>query len=76
MHPATGVSLSQLVTTILHSRAGSRIIAAPAINCINYSPLQEHCFEEHNWQQLAEQFHLTTRTAFRHIKRGHGLNAG
>lgn len=35
--------------------------------------LQEHCFEEHNWQQLAEQFHLTTRTAFRHIKEATGL---
>ncbi|HDS7135444.1 helix-turn-helix domain-containing protein [Klebsiella sp. CN_Kp104] len=35
--------------------------------------LQEHCFEEHNWPQLAEQFHLTARTAFRHIKEATGL---
>ncbi|EMY7924537.1 MULTISPECIES: helix-turn-helix domain-containing protein [Klebsiella] len=35
--------------------------------------LQEHCFEEHNWPQLAEQFHLTSRTAFRHIKEATGL---
>jgi AraC family L-rhamnose operon regulatory protein RhaS len=27
--------------------------------------LQKHCFEDYNWQLLAETFHLTTRTAFR-----------
>lgn len=35
--------------------------------------LQEHCFEDHNWQQLAEKFHLTSRTAFRHIKEATGM---
>ena len=58
-------------------------IFSPALRAADNTPLreshklltwlQEHCFEEHNWQQLAEQFHLTTRTAFRHIKEATGL---
>ncbi len=35
--------------------------------------LQENCFEEYDWNDLAKQFHLTPRTAFRHIKAATGM---
>ncbi|BCG10169.1 AraC family transcriptional regulator [Buttiauxella agrestis] len=37
------------------------------------SYLQENCFNEIDWQQLANQFHLTQRTTSRHIKEVTGL---
>lgn len=35
--------------------------------------LQENCFEQYDWNELAIQFHLTPRTMFRHIKEATGL---
>lgn len=35
--------------------------------------LQENCFQEYDWNALAKQFHLTPRTAFRHIKAATGM---
>lgn len=37
------------------------------------SHLQENCFNEIDWQHLANQFHLTQRTTSRHIKEVTGL---
>lgn len=58
----------QLVTTILTAESEAEYSSTRYKLHKLLTWLQEHCFEEHNWQQLAEQFHLTTRTAFRHIK--------
>lgn len=35
--------------------------------------LQENCFDEYDWKLIAQQFHLTSRTMFRHIKDATGL---
>lgn len=35
--------------------------------------LQENCFDEYDWKLIAQQFHLTSRTMFRHIKDSTGL---
>ncbi|WP_294612148.1 helix-turn-helix domain-containing protein [uncultured Gilliamella sp.] len=35
--------------------------------------LQENCFEEYDWNNIAQRFHLTLRTMFRHIKEATGL---
>ena len=35
--------------------------------------LQENCFDEYDWHNIAQRFHLTTRTMFRHIKQATGL---
>lgn len=37
------------------------------------SHVQEHCFEEIAWEQVADQFHLTPRTLYRQIKETTGL---
>jgi AraC family L-rhamnose operon regulatory protein RhaS len=66
-------SLFQLVTTILTAESEAEYSSTRYKLHKLLTWLQEHCFEEHNWQQLAEQFHLTTRTAFRHIKEATGL---
>ncbi|HFT7866345.1 TPA: helix-turn-helix domain-containing protein [Klebsiella pneumoniae] len=63
----------QLVTTILTAESEAEYSSTRYKLHKLLTWLQEHCFEEHNWQQLAEQFHLTTRTAFRHIKEATGL---
>ncbi|MCH9420271.1 helix-turn-helix domain-containing protein [Klebsiella quasipneumoniae] len=63
----------QLVTTILHAETEAEYSTTKYKLHKLLTWLQEHCFEEHNWQQLAEKFHLTTRTAFRHIKEATGL---
>jgi len=63
----------QLVTTILHAETEAEYSTTKYKLHKLLTWLQEHCFEEHNWPQLAEKFHLTTRTAFRHIKEATGL---
>lgn len=63
----------QLVTTILTAESEAEYSSTRYKLHKLLTWLQEHCFEDHNWQQLAEQFHLTTRTAFRHIKEATGL---
>ena len=63
----------QLVTTILTAESEAEYSSTRYKLHKLLTWLQEHCFEEHNWQQLAEQFHLTTRTAFRHTKEATGL---
>ncbi|AHG20166.1 AraC family transcriptional regulator [Chania multitudinisentens RB-25] len=35
--------------------------------------LQENCFQQHDWDKLAQHFHLTPRTMFRHIKEATGI---
>lgn len=35
--------------------------------------LQENCFDEYDWHTIAQHFHLTLRTMFRHIKQATGL---
>lgn len=35
--------------------------------------LQENCFDEYDWNEIAQHFHLTLRTMFRHIKQTTGL---
>lgn len=35
--------------------------------------LQENCFDEYDWNSIAQDFHLTSRTMFRHIKEATGL---
>lgn len=63
----------QLVTTLLHAESEAEYSNTKYKMHKLLTWLQEHCFEEHNWQQLAEKFHLTSRTAFRHIKEATGL---
>lgn len=63
----------QLVTTLLHAQTQAEYSSTKYKLHKLLTWLQEHCFEEHNWQQLAESFHLTSRTAFRHIKEATGL---
>lgn len=35
--------------------------------------LQENCFDQYDWHDIAQRFHLTLRTMFRHIKQATGL---
>ena len=35
--------------------------------------LQENCFDEYDWHTIAQHFHLTLTTMFRHIKQAIGL---
>lgn len=63
----------QLVTMLLHAETEAEYSSTKYKLHKLLTWLQEHCFEDHNWQQLAESFHLTTRTAFRHIKEATGL---
>ena len=35
--------------------------------------LQENCFDEYDWHTIAQHFHLTLTTMFRHIKQATGL---
>lgn len=62
-----------LLTTILHAESEAEYSNTKYKLHRLLTWLQEHCFEDHNWQQLAEKFHLTSRTAFRHIKEATGL---
>lgn len=63
----------QLLTTILHAQSEAEYSNTKykLHKLLHY--LQENCFQEHDWTLLAEQFHLTSRTAFRHIKEATGL---
>lgn len=63
----------QLVTTLQYAQTQAEYSSTKYKLHKLLTWLQEHCFEDHNWQQLAETFHLTTRTAFRHIKEATGL---
>lgn len=63
----------QLATTILHAESEAEYSNTKYKLHKLLTWLQDHCFEEHNWQLLADKFHLTTRTAFRHIKEATGL---
>lgn len=63
----------QLITTLQYAQTQAEYSSTKYKLHRLLTWLQEHCFEEHNWQQLAETFHLTTRTAFRHIKEATGL---
>ncbi|MBT0647230.1 AraC family transcriptional regulator, partial [Escherichia coli] len=49
----------QLVTTSLHAGTEAEYSTTKYKLHKLLTWLQEHCFEEHNWQQLAEKFHLT-----------------
>ncbi|ASG16637.1 helix-turn-helix domain-containing protein [Salmonella enterica subsp. enterica] len=66
-------SFFQLVTTILHAQTEAEYnnTRYKLHKLLTY--LQENCFQEHDWHSLATQFHLTTRTTFRHIKEATGL---
>ncbi|HHS9777587.1 TPA: helix-turn-helix domain-containing protein [Raoultella ornithinolytica] len=63
----------QLVTTIMYAETEAEYSNTKYKLHKLLTWLQEHCFEDHNWQQLAEKFHLTSRTAFRHIKEATGM---
>jgi AraC family L-rhamnose operon regulatory protein RhaS len=45
------------VTTILHAETEAEYSTTKYKLHKLLTWLQEHCFEEHNWQQLAEKFH-------------------
>ncbi|VDZ78918.1 regulatory protein [Salmonella bongori] len=66
-------SFFQLVTTILHAQTETEYnnTRYKLHKLLTY--LQENCFQEHDWHQLASRFHLTPRTTFRHIKEATGL---
>lgn len=63
----------QLVTTLIHAQSEAEYNSTKykLHKLLNF--LQEHCFVDHDWHQLAQRFHLTSRTAFRHIKEATGL---
>lgn len=63
----------QLVTTLHYAQSQAEYSSTKYKLHKLLTWLQEHCYEDHNWQLLAPQFHLTTRTAFRHIKEATGL---
>jgi AraC family L-rhamnose operon regulatory protein RhaS len=69
---AAGSRIFQLVTTIMYAETEAEYSNTKYKLHKLLTWLQEHCFEDHNWQQLAEKFHLTSRTAFRHIKKPPG----
>lgn len=62
-----------LVTTILYAQSQAEYSNTRYKLHKLLSHLQENCFNEIDWQQLANQFHLTQRTASRHIKEVTGL---
>lgn len=62
-----------LVTTILYAQSQAEYSTTRYKLHKLLSYLQENCFNEIDWQQMAHQFHLTQRTASRHIKEVTGL---
>ena len=62
-----------LVTSILYAQSQAEYSNTRYKLHKLLSHLQENCFSEIDWQQLANQFHLTQRTTFRHIKEVTGL---
>jgi len=63
----------RLLTTLLHAQSEAEYSNTKYKLHKLLHFLQENCFADHDWAQLAEQFHLTSRTAFRHIKEATGL---
>lgn len=63
----------KLVTSILYAQSQAEYSNTRYKLHKLLSYLQENCFNEIDWRQLANQFHLTQRTASRHIKEVTGL---
>lgn len=66
-------SFFTLLTTILKAQSISQNSDTnyKLNKLLNY--LQDNCFQDYDWNTLANTFHLTSRTMFRHIKAATGL---
>lgn len=63
----------KLITLILQSQGQAQKNNTRFKLHLLLNHLQENCFDEYDWNNIAQRFHLTLRTMFRHIKEASGL---